>query len=55
MKNYRIIFKDNEDSYTYTGKYIGIESFANTKYIKLNVDGHEVEIDTDDIIKMEEI
>lgn len=53
--NYRIKFKDNEDTYTYLGEFLGIEDFADEKYMKIKINNHEVEVNINDILSIDKI
>lgn len=52
--NYKIKFKD-DDTYTYVGKLLGIDNFANSIYLMIKIDNYNVEIDMEKILNMEEI
>ena len=53
--NYRIKFKDNEDTYTYLGQFLGIEDFANERYMKIKTSNYEVEVNINDILSIDKI
>ena len=53
--NYRIKFKEHDDAYTYNGKLLGVNNFANNIYMMIKIDNYEVEIDASTILSVEEI